>query len=137
MAFAAVMGALLLGTSWGRAVLAAPVDVGIPVPRWVVWGVALLGYSASKVLTLRSVRVAVAFTLMHAFIPAQVANPLPWSLVQELGLFALVLLLDLHHFPSQPGGPDRPRHWPASAVRQTAFTFAEAINERRRLRRSR
>lgn len=112
-AFWLLVGGLLLGTSAGRASLAAPVNVGVV-----------------------AVRVAIGFAVMHAFVPAPLRNPLPWSLIQEIGLFFLVLLCDLALLPPRFGGPDRPRRTPAAALRTLMYSITTAARERRRISRA-
>jgi hypothetical protein len=131
-----VVGGLLLGTSYGRAFLTAPIDVGVLVPRWASWSAALLVYLGSLMFPWRAARVAIGFAVMHAFTPPPLRNPLPWSLIQEASLLLLVLLSDVAAFPSRPPGPDRPRRTPAAALRAFVYSITAAAHDRRRIRRA-
>ena len=96
----------------------------------------LLTYFVSLLLPWRAVRVAIAFAVMHAFVTAPLRTPLQWSLIQETGLFFLVLLCDLAFLPPRVGGPARPRRTPAAALRNLVYTITTATRERRRISRA-
>jgi len=86
LTLAVLMGGLLLGTPSGRAVLTAPMNPGLPVPQWAVWSVGALGYGVSLLLRPRWLRVAAAYGVIHAFIPAfrTGSGKLPGTLVLRI-----------------------------------------------------
>lgn len=131
VAFILGVGGLLISDSAGRALLAAPVSVGITLPRWAAWSAALLAYGTSLLLRWRPLRLVLGVLLMHAFIPVQPLNPLPWIALQEVCLLAFVVLVDLN-MRRGPATPDRPRRGPAVALRQVVLRSTAGIYERRR-----
>jgi hypothetical protein len=132
-----LVGGLFLGTSAGRAALAEPLDVGIQVPRWSIWAAALVAHSAASLLPSRAIRVLIGFAAAQAFLPLPIQSPLPWSRVQEAGVFLLVLLSDIAWLSPRSNGPDRPRRTPAAALRQFVYSMTTVARERRRIARAR
>src|SRR5438477_12260740 len=75
-----LLGWLVLSQGNLRASLAAPVTVvGLAVPRWGAWSIAIISFAISVAVPWRACRVAIQFVVLHALLPASPWEPSAWA----------------------------------------------------------
>jgi hypothetical protein len=114
--------------------------LGLPVPRWVAWGVAALVYGGSAFCRNSPIRMALRFAAWRTVLFPDPANvSWPWIAARVTPLLLLVVLFDLYEKPvRRPQDP--PRRGPSKALRELPGLFRAGerleVGERRRQKRA-